>query len=485
MLNFSNIQDSASNNLNFERESTLINEKEPPALKQASEDLEKQKILATKKIQSICREYLIKVKAEKATRYLLSYKLLEKAKFYVDTPSNLQGLPQASRGNTPVYLPNDLPIVLKHSGCPENQKRFEQMKQGHEICKRSDYKHLVIARARVYANFIIESRLPIHEYDTKEQIGLYIENREKFTPVVKEFVGFLFQSDLSDITDVCYFSGQSRTKDPYGTLAKTPVGRYDNIALYLEEGQGKIGLVDLGEFSPGCARVKDWPFLKCRDAIHLFPYHLEEIISEAKKFYPSIEIMYRKKLKEERDETLKRFKIAYEDHLDFIKTKGISFDNLVEIPKIELARQESIKEVITLFIRQEHESKWFYKGCLGKDPQNTILLFENAFPEILNIITDFLSDTLKNKHSNNRETISTYSQLLAFRTLLFKCNGHSDLIKQILSKLGMIQLKEWNKNEFVTLIIQEVFKELANGKEIAYYNPSFGYGGHAIECIFY
>jgi hypothetical protein len=345
------------------------------ALQQQSEG---QKTSAAIKIQSSWRGHLARIKVEKARMYLLSYALLVKAKPYVDDPSNLKDVPLAYSGKTRVYLPTELPIVLKQSGSPANQKRFDQMRQGRDICERSGYQRLVIPKARVYGDFIVESRLPITMHGTKEQIGLYIDNRERFAVVVQEFTGFLCQSRFHDITGF--------TRDPYGTLSETPLGRYDNVALYLEEDQGKIGLIDLECFEPGCIRMqKGLCFLKCRDAVHLFPYHLDEIMSVAKRFDPDIE-SYRGILERERAGALKRFKLAYEDHLEFIRKKGIRFEDPISFEKLGIARVEQLKKVIEEELRKENEDIGF-RGCLGEKPDETLISFnEKAFPKILDAV---------------------------------------------------------------------------------------------------
>ena len=101
----------------------------------------------------------------------MSDDLLEQAKPYIDTPSQLHNLPKSPEGKTAVYLPEGLPIVLKESGSPENQKRLDQMKEARAICNRLECRHLVIPKARVYANFIIEQRLPIL-HGTKNPNGI-------------------------------------------------------------------------------------------------------------------------------------------------------------------------------------------------------------------------------------------------------------------------------------------------------------------------
>jgi len=189
------------------------------------------------KSQPCARGYLAKLKADKLRGRFLSAALFEKAKTFVDPPANLSDLPRASACKTPVYFPHDLPVVLKQSGAVKAQERFEKMWQARDICEKNGYSHLVLSIARLYGDFIIENKLPITFQSTKEQIGLYVENHDKFTRAVEEFTRLLFQSDFYDITE-------------YYGWAETVMGRYDNVSLYLEENRGRIGLLDLECFSP-------------------------------------------------------------------------------------------------------------------------------------------------------------------------------------------------------------------------------------------
>lgn len=451
-------------------EQLKIEKLEKQKIEEEKKIVQEQKIAAAIKIQSILRGHSAQIQATEARKHLLSYALLEKAKPYIDIPSNLKNLPEAPSGKTRVYLPKELPIVLKQSGSPENQKRFDKMKQGRDICIQRGYENLVIPKARVYGNFIVESRVPITVHGTKEQIGLYIENRERFTAAVKEFTGFRCQAYLSDII--------GGSNDPYGTLSETPVGRYDNVALYIEDDQGKIGLIDLERFEPNRNQLqKRCCYDECLDAVRLFPYHLDEILDSAKNFDPEIQ-NDRKKLEEERDGALRRFKLAYEDHLEFIKEKGISLENPLKMVEINFERKNSIKEAMVSIIRKEHTDFWF-KNCLGENPEETIALFEKSFPKILDLTTAFLLKTLERKVGGTKEAISSYGQLLSCRTFRFQIPFK--LQQEVES--GITMLKGENDG-FAQLIIESIFKELAKGQEIAYYNPRFGYGGHAKQCIF-
>src|SRR4029079_3642674 len=136
-------------------------------------------------------------------------------------------------------------------------------------------------------------RLPITAHDFKAVIGIYTENRERFTNAVKEFTGFLCQSNISDVT-------QLSPGSPYSPFAKASMGRYDNFIPYLED-DGKIGLIDLVMFTPHKTKSNERGcFDECETVILLFPYHLEAILETAKQFDPDIEI-YRLELEAVRD----------------------------------------------------------------------------------------------------------------------------------------------------------------------------------------
>lgn len=131
-----------------------------------------QKSAAAIDIQRIWRGYIARLRVEKIKRTCLlsDDTRLNQAKMYIDDPSKRRELPRASSGTTPVFLPKGLPFVLKWSGSPANQKRFCKMLKAHELCKKNNYQHLIIPRARVYADFIIESKLPITMNEIKGQM---------------------------------------------------------------------------------------------------------------------------------------------------------------------------------------------------------------------------------------------------------------------------------------------------------------------------
>lgn len=116
------------------------------------------------------------------------------------------------------------------------------------------------------------------------------------------------------------------------------MGRYDNVPMYLENGIGKLGLIDLEVFYP--EHLSEDCFRSCQEAIRLFPHHLETIIHAAKKFDSNIE-KSRKELEEERDCVLEYFNKVYQVHLDFIKEKKLTLQirlNLLIFQNLEKKR---------------------------------------------------------------------------------------------------------------------------------------------------
>ena len=224
--------------------------------------------------------------------------------------------------------------------------------------KKNHYTYLTIPQARRLKSFIVENRLPIIYQNTKEQIGCYIEHKELFTVAIEQFTKFLCQTELEDIT---------WGTDPYQELSNSPIGRYDNVALYIEKDQGKLGLIDLEEFRPvrphfeSSEQEGKWYFEQGRKAICLFPYHFEVIITALKEFYPNIEI-YLQGLEKVENDTIDFFQIVYENHVKFVEKKNITLDNPSEPVIVSADRKEGLKRIIIALVLQE-----------GNDPISNII----------------------------------------------------------------------------------------------------------------
>lgn len=413
------------------------------------------------------------IRHAKEKRHDLIPGLFEKAKPYlIDPASNKKLIPAGGRSK--VYFLPDLPLVLK----PNTQNRYYKMKDARVLCEKNGYKHLVVPRAELDLTLLFESRLPIDHRGPKQQMGLYIENRDLFAEAVKEFTGFLCQSFLHDIT--------GGNNDPYGTLAKTPHGRYDNISLYIQKGKGKIGLIDLEEF--GIERhhaLHKTHYLKqCTSAIHLFPAHLDEIIEAGKKFDPDIE-SYRSHLAQEAQEALTRFKLGYQDHAAFVKTNGITRNEPKKLVKVTKEKEEAILKSVREFLASDDN---FEKDCLGANPNDTLDKFSTAFPKIFKYVFEFIMEQVSKRISGK---ISTDAQWLDARTVAFKTSNaeFKKLREKICSELTMLSVGDndegrFHKEEFADATTFQIFEDLVKTGVIQYYNPCFGYGVWATHCMF-
>ncbi len=258
--------------------------------------------------------------------HAISQQDFERGVHYIDT-GNYHKLPHAPKGRTPVFLPKDLPIVLKEVRVTCDA-RIAQMLEARQLLEIIGATHLVIPEARKYRGFLIEDRLPIDGVDYLEQMGLYVQNKDKFTKAIREFTAFLCRSELSDLW---------MRHDAHFLWGKVPsdVARFDNIPLYIENGEGKIGLIDLerleshwlkadrytkGWYENQMTRPTDsnWSIL-----ITIFPYHFEDILDVVEKMWPGIHLD-REFLESQKNDALQTYEIGYIRHREFLNRHGIN-----------------------------------------------------------------------------------------------------------------------------------------------------------------
>ena len=372
------------------------------------------------------------------------------ARKYIENPKRIETLPRAPCGNAKVYLIDKPFLVLKKSKSHKN--RIIKMERARVICRKNHYTHLIIPDARIAEPFIVERRLPIIYQNTKEQIGCYIEHRELFTKAVEQFTKFLCHTELEDII---------WGMNPYQNLSNSPIGRYDNIALYTEENQGKLGLVDLERFRPtppnfeSLEREREWYLEQGKKAICLFPYHFEVIITVLKDSYPDMGI-YLRELEEVKEDTINFFQSIYESHVQFVKRKNITLENPSEPIVVSVDRREELKRIMGSFVLPDK-----------------ISLFQEVFPGILDLVTRFLSEKIERKV--HRRAVKSLIELVSCRTLHFK---DQDLLNKVVSLLKIEST--WGHYNFAYFIVDHIFKQLVEGQEIAYYEPHFGFN----TCVF-
>jgi hypothetical protein len=222
--------------------------------------------MAIDSIQSLYRGYLVR-------KHFISEPLRKEAALRIEDVGRLALMPLASSGVHVVYLPEDLPVVLKKLGTKSAKNRFWANWNAAHLCKRFRYMHLVVPKCIKHKDFTIEEKFPVDKVTLKSQTELYMKNRSQFSEVAKEWISFLLGSELDDILTLDH---------PYKKGEPIPLARSDNLPLFLDKGKGKIALVDLGgyrlrEQDPS----KEEVYACVKSALALFPSHLEEICSVA------------------------------------------------------------------------------------------------------------------------------------------------------------------------------------------------------------
>ena len=335
--------------------------------------------IAAKKIQTAWRSY------QSTEQGMPDRICFQKAREYTKNILKLASLPTAGIGHATVFFPPHLPAVIKKGR--DLQDRMSKETFAREQCQKLGLHSLVVPSSELDGELLIARKLPILT-DMKDQIALYVENRDLFTDAVTEFVKFNLDSRLKDIV-----GGRGDYQELSKRLYKTRLGRYDNVALYLKKGKGIIGLIDLEHLKLPEPEPTGLQFLGrkkerelndiwalTRDAITLFPYHFEEIFNEVKKVYPDIE-KHQAELEEVRNNVVQVFKFLYEDHRDF----NLAKQKTEKSPALEISdeRQADIKTRVKNEVRNTIMNYPSLRGCFGKDEDAGLSLFmEQTFPDL-------------------------------------------------------------------------------------------------------
>jgi len=284
---------------------------------------------------------------ERVNHYILSDSLFEQAKQCIDNPSQLSQLPHPSNGASRdrIYLPQDMPIVIRFCENPTDIKRFSKMDEAHAICEKIGSRHLIIPNARVHGNFIIEDRLPNENDSAIKGMAFYYENQSYYTEAIAEFTSFLCYGNLTDIAGNDAHSLRG--------LGLTLIPRFDNLLLYsvIEQSQQvyKIGFIDLETLyihseNPTLEEVKKALWV----SIQLFPYHFDTIIATGKSlcYLPAETIDELTKLCQK---SRQLYKIVCEDNSAYYKKNTITFETPI-FHSLTESKMEELKKNISHYL---------------------------------------------------------------------------------------------------------------------------------------
>jgi phage anti-repressor protein len=311
------------------------------------------------------------------------------------------------------------------------------------------------------------------------QMGRYLENRDAFTNAVKEFTAFVCQNTIGDLIKI-------GGKIPFNFLNLDTIPRFDNLGFILESTNektvGKIALVDLDEFSSrpgGLSGVEN--------AIHFFPYHIDEIIEVARRFIPDID-RYRSTLERIRNDALVFYHGLYVDHATFLKSKGITTANSNALAQIsserKVEREEFIFSELLKILRKPFQKKMVTFN-VHEDSEELRQKLKNIAPVVLTSIESFISQQLESKSPMTSEELVSARQIHFY---LGYYNPTKEMVNAIISELKRIDDIDVEDNSGVSdyerlahVFINIALTEMVKGGEIAYYNTQ----NHGHECIIF
>ena len=347
--------------------------------------------------------------------------------------------------------------------------------------------HLVIPKASLSGNFLVEERLPIN-VDSYHNMGLYLAQPQLFDEAVREMTRLFSKMYLGDLVN--------SQLNPLGHIAD--VGdfvRYDNLPLYIEEIEGKkvgkLGFIDLehmeNEPSPeGLATL-----------VRIFPFHLDIIKEEAKNLGMKIDdkCLEASALKGE-----KYLQVGFADHLGWLKQKGVSTDvnqqhfevgperikELTDLAKDELLKLN--QGVNAIFTRMDLLGTGPDKNFLKGNPNEIAREFANT---ITPMIVDNIKTQIENKRKKELEKIKGESmsgeELVSLRSPVIKRLELHKNAEQFLEESDQTKFRSFPSD--VNLIAEQlayvIIQELVKGGELFYFDPAYYTGGHDLCWLRY
>jgi hypothetical protein len=442
----------------------------PPSRLPLYEDYKKEvDRLAASKLQAVARRYIAIKKVATIREHTLDYALFTKAIGFIKGIENKynENMSKAIGGITPVYLNPELGVVFKLTESSGNEKRVAQAIKVRDICE-NQFPALYVPKTRVWGKSIVEEMVPVHA-NYKNQIGLYIENREHFAEAAKDLTRFLCQYCLDDLTQKFSMYGSSKM------WARV---RYDNLPLYLVRGenneilQGKIGLIDLEHFQGKWGSIREGVLRRsrvymCSTVVALFPYHLEEILKVAQGFDPKIGES-REELEEARGQSLELFKEVYETHRDFVLEQGITIDNPEKFEDFEPELQASLEQMMRDAIVKDHYFTGSEEDNLGvvcpMGLREEILSYTLAsVHELVTSVPNMIRQKLKSNREKMGGRCDSMTDLLAIRTI--ECRNPHNFSTTVGS-----------------LVYYHLFASLKNLKKIAYHPEGKRLNEYPIFC---
>lgn len=389
-------------------------------------------------------------------------------------------IPEAEGGKTRVYLPPAIPsIVLKKAGRKNAIERFHQMQKVRSILESQNSSHLVIPKANLCDEFLVEQKLPIN-VDSFHNMEVYLSQPKLFDEAVRELTRLFSRVYLSDLV--------SSQVNPLGHISG--VGdfvRYDNLPLYIvgEKGikKGKIGLIDLEHMQLS-------PNPKSLDTLaRIFPLHLDIIKNEANKLKMSFN---ESSLESSASKGRKYLEIGFTNHLEWLSQNDISTDNFSKLFTITPQRKDELTTRIKneLLKLNQGINELFSKKGYFETPQKNFFtdnpeeLAQELAVEIIPLLIKNTKEEIKQKQIEALGKIDgekiTRSHLVSLRSPYIKRRKLYKGIESLIARHPKVSLetKMGEHRDIVTQLTEVYMRELVSGGEIFYFDPAYYTAGH-------
>lgn len=384
---------------------------------------------------------------------------------------------QARGGQTRVYLPEAMPgVVLKQSGREGAIARFHQMQQVRSVLKEQNSSHLIIPKASLCQNFLVEERLPIN-IDNYHNMATYMMQPQLFDEAVREMTRLFSRIPISDLV--------SHQINPLAHLpGVNNLVRYDNLPLYIveENGQkkGKIGLIDLEHTNE--------PGTGFEDLARIFPYHLDIIKEELEAL--GIAVFDDSSLHTAAEKGDKFLRQGFYDHLVWLQTKGVSVPSFQSF-EISSERIQQLTACVEMELQKLNfginglfeEGTYLGTPAIDFFARNPREMASELAPEILTMILENLKTQLE---QNQHEELSKLSAKDSVDAALVKLRSpvlHRDALFKgvdsfILSRPNIEGLTRRQANDIAEQLTCVIMKDLAQHGDIFSFDPAHYTSGH-------
>lgn len=420
-------------------------------------------------IQKHFRGYLARKAHLPSNSYLQYHVQCEK----VEGPES-HSMPQAEAGNTKVYLPKDMPgVVLKHSGREAAVKRFHQMQEIRSILHSQKSSHLIIPKANLCGDFLVEERLPI-KVDSYHNMGLYLSHPELFDEAVRELTRLFSKVYVKDLVDY--------NRYPLGHIVGDDV-RYDNLPLYVVEENGKktgkIGLIDL-EYTQKNPDPQGLETL-----VRIFPFHLDVIRKEANALKMEINEC---SLCSSAENGKKYLQVGFTDHLNWLKQKSVSTNISSQPFQVSSQRLEKLTSILKqelLNLNKGVNPLFDIKGYYLEPKKNFFIgASEDVANELARSITPLIIKNITTQLEKHQEAQlnkiqvadMTESQLVSLRAPYIKRLKLREGVAELILKNPKIVFKEnkfHEENEIAEQLTNVLMEELVKGGDIFSFDPAY------------